>query len=69
MRRADIEAQATRVPFKTFSIEISSGSFIEVSHPSRILLPTARPDLAIVFGPDGGVHLLDLEQVVSVETK
>jgi len=68
MRRSDIEAQATRVPFRVFSIETGGGSFIEVSHPSRILLPTARPDLAIVFGPDGGVHLLDLEQVVSVET-
>jgi hypothetical protein len=69
MRRSDIEAQANRVPFRVFSIETGGGSFIEVSHPSKILLPTARPDLAIVLGPDGGVHLLDLEQVVSVEPR
>jgi hypothetical protein len=69
MRRSDIEAQATRVPFREFLIETAGGTWIEVPDPSRILLPTARPDLAIVFGPDGGVHLLDLEQVVSVETK
>jgi hypothetical protein len=69
MRRSDIEAQATRVPFRVFSVQTGAGNSIELSHPSRILLPTARPDLAIVFGPDGGVHLLDLEQVVSVETK
>jgi hypothetical protein len=69
MKRSDIEAQATRVPFRPFWIETGGGTSIEVYNPSRILLPIARPDLAIVFGPDGGVHLLDLDQVVSVETK
>ena len=70
MRRSDIEAQATRVPFRVFSLETGGGTWIEVSHPSRILLPTARPDLAIVFDAgDGGTHIIDLDQIVALETK
>lgn len=70
MKRADIEAQATRQPFRAFSIETGGGSWIEVSDASRILLPPARPDIAIVFGAvDGAVHIIEIEQVVAVESK
>jgi hypothetical protein len=70
MKRSDIEAQATRQPFREFSIETGGGSWIQVSHPSRILLPTERPYLAIAFGPvDGGTHIIEIDQIVALETK
>jgi hypothetical protein len=69
MKLADISERAHQRPFRSFAIETTGGSLIEIEKESDILLPPRRPDLVIVFNPSGRMWILGVEQIAALESK
>jgi hypothetical protein len=69
MKKTDITERATQQPFRPFAIETIGGSWIEVQDQSKIFLPPARPDLVIIFDPNGRLFILGIDQISAVESK
>lgn len=69
MKLDDIAQRAEQQPFRPFAIETTGGSWIDVEKPANIFLPEVRPDLVIVFDPNGRMYILGVEQISALEAK
>jgi hypothetical protein len=69
MKKIDIESQATRFPFRPFSIATNNGAFIEVESASDIFLPPKRTDMMVVFDKSGRMWILDLDHISALEVR
>lgn len=58
-----LRAFQRRVPFHPFTVELSSGSKIEVDHPEALVM---RGGTAVYLGPDGDLTLFDHHAVACV---
>jgi hypothetical protein len=54
------------VPLKTFALHLSSGRTLRIVTPDHLLF-SPRGDLLVLFPPDGGLCVIDPEQVASVD--
>jgi hypothetical protein len=69
MKLSDLSERVALEPFRPFSIE-AGGRWIDVIDQASIYLPPRRPDLVIVFdAQDGGVIILDVEEIAALETR
>ena len=50
-------------PFRPFLLETTGGNYIAVDQVDHVLFPPPDRDLIIVFGADGLVHHVTLEQL------
>ncbi len=62
----DIQELRDMAPFKPFAIHLSSGRTLQVVTPDHLLF-SPRGDLLVLFPPDGGVCVIDPEQVASMD--
>jgi len=62
--RGLLEAQ----PFHPFAIHLSDGREFVVNHP-EFLATSPVGDIAIVFRPEGGFNIVDIELVTDLEVK
>ena len=69
MTLEDIRERAEQKPFRQFSIETVGGSWVDVEKASDVLLPERRPDIAIIFAPDGKMLILGIDQISALEAK
>ena len=49
-------------PFKSFSVRTASGEVHKVSHPESLVISPAG-DLVIVWPSEGGLELIDTDQI------
>ncbi|MBI4616051.1 MAG: hypothetical protein HY720_20715 [Planctomycetes bacterium] len=54
-----------RKPFRPFTVELVSGSTLEVQHPEALVV---RGPVAVLFGSDGILAIFDHEGVSQVRT-
>jgi hypothetical protein len=65
----EIKAAVRRKPFRPFSVNVVDGEQLHISQESEVLFPRSKPQLVIVFNPDGTMHLLEAEAVSSLITQ
>lgn len=53
----------TRTPFEPFSIELASGSRVNVEHPEALAFSRRR---AVYIGKDGKLHIFDPDGVIEI---
>jgi len=63
-RRGLLEAQ----PFRPFAIHLSDGGELVVNHP-EFLATSPAGDIAIVFRPEGGFNIVDIDLGTDLEVK
>jgi hypothetical protein len=68
MTLRDIRELRDNVLFKPFSVHLSSGRTLPVAAPDHLLF-SPRGDLLVLFPPDGGVCVIDPEQVASLDVR
>jgi len=68
MNRNEIEALHEARPFHPFTIRIGDTRELPVPHPEFLALSPSE-DIAIVFRPDGGFNIVDIELVTDLELK
>ena len=66
MQVKEIKALRDMAPFKPFALHLTSGRTLKVVTPDHLLF-SPNADLLVLFPPDGGVCVIDLEQVASVD--
>jgi len=69
MKLSDIQERAGQKPFRGFALETAGGSWIDVEKPSDIFLPERRPDIVIVFDSGGRLYILEVDQIVALESR
>lgn len=69
MKLSDIQDRLAQRPFRSFALETTGGSWIEVEKESSVLLSGRRPDLVVVFDPNGRLWILSVDQIASLESK
>jgi hypothetical protein len=69
MKLADIKERLEQRPFRPFALETTGGSWIEVEKESSVLLSERRPDLVVVFDPNGRLWILGVDQISSLESR
>jgi hypothetical protein len=62
----DIKELLDTAPFKPFSVHLSSGRTLQDITPDHLLF-SPRGDQLALFPPDGGVSVIDPEQVASID--
>ena len=68
VRVKDIKELRDMAPFKPFSLHLTSGRTLSVTTADHLLI-APRGDLLVLFPPDGGVCVIDPEQVASVDVQ
>jgi hypothetical protein len=68
MMIGDIKDLRDTAPFKPFAIHLSSGRTLQVVTPDHLLF-SPREDHLVLFPPDGGVCVIDPQQVASVDVQ
>jgi hypothetical protein len=64
-----LKSKMRREPFRTFIIELRSGTQILIDADSEILFPHKRPELVIAFTADGLMHEFETSAIAQlVET-
>jgi hypothetical protein len=66
MKAEELQAYATRKPFRPFTINLLDGEEILIESPEAILLPRPKPDLVITFSADGRMHLFEHSVIASL---
>ena len=51
-----LRAFCRRTPFKSFTVELSSGEPVAVEHPEAVVY---RSGVAVYFAPDGAITIFD----------
>jgi hypothetical protein len=69
MKLADIKERLDQRPFRPFAIETVGGSWIDVDKESSVLISERRPDLVVVFDPNGRLYILGVDQISALEGK
>jgi hypothetical protein len=64
----DLQELRDLAPFKPFAVHLSSGRTLKVLTADHLLF-SPRGDLLVLFPPDGGVCVIDPEQVASVDVE
>jgi hypothetical protein len=66
MKMQELQALHEARPFRPFAIRVGENRLLRVEHPEFLALsPTG--DVAIVFRPEGGVSIVDVELVSELE--
>lgn len=68
MNRNEIQALHEARPFHPFTIRIGGIRELPVPHPDFLALSPSE-DIAIVFRPDGGFNVVDVQRVSDLEVK
>ncbi|MBM3879344.1 MAG: hypothetical protein FJ387_06445 [Verrucomicrobia bacterium] len=64
----DIQEMRDIAPFKPFAVHLTSGRTLQVVTPDHLLF-SPRGDLLVLFPPEGGVCVIDPDQVASVDVQ
>ena len=69
MKLSDIKERLDQRPFRPFAIETIGGYWIDVDKESSVLISERRPDLVVVFDPNGRLYILGVDQISALEGK
>jgi hypothetical protein len=70
MTREEFQAYAKRAALQPFVVKLTDGRLLEVSHPEFVAFPRIPGPFAgtfVFFPTDGGMLVVSLSQVVSLE--
>jgi hypothetical protein len=65
MKISDIVQRVNQKPFRPFIME-TAGTQIEVAEASSVMMNDRRPDIVVVFDPDGHLFILCVDQISSL---
>ena len=68
MKADELHALLNARPFHPFLIHLGDGRELVVDHP-EFLAASPTGDIAIVFRPEGGFNIVDVELVTDLEVK
>lgn len=63
MTLAQLKSIAAAQPFRPFSLETIGGNYLAVDKVDHVLFPPPDRDVIIVFGADGLIHHVTLDQI------
>jgi hypothetical protein len=62
---SELKAAVERKPFRPLPVNLIDGEQLTISADTEALFSRNKPELIIVFNPDGTMRLLEAEAVVS----
>jgi hypothetical protein len=68
MKADDLQALLDARPFHPFSIHLGDGRELVVNHP-EFVAPSPTGDIVVVFRPEGGFNIVDVELVTDLEVR
>jgi len=62
MKAGELHDRMAVKPFRPFTIETQGGQTFEIAGEENLLLPKAKPEIAIVF-VEGHMYIIDIDSI------